>query len=94
MSTDRHQHTMITDLLFEYRGYTVNLYETQRGATPIYGIVSIVRPDETHVRGKQHRIGFGVPIGSHRFTGAYAQRIIDHDLDPPAAPTQLALFDT
>ncbi len=93
MSADRYQRTMITDLLFAYRGYTVNLYETQRGATPVCGIISIVRPDGTHVRGKQHRIGSGVPIGSHRFTAAYAQRIIDRDCDPPVAPAQLDLFD-
>ena len=94
MRTDLYQRTMITDLLFEYRGYTINLYETQRGATPTYGIVSIVRPDETHVRGKQHRIGSSVPIGSHRFTADYAQRIIDRDCDPPIVPAQLNLFDT
>ncbi len=93
MSTDPYQRTMISDLLFEYRGYTVNLYETQRGGIPVCGIISIVRPDETHVRGKQHRIGSGVPIGSQRFTAAYAQRIIDHDRDPPVAPAQLDLFD-
>ncbi len=93
MSADRYQRTMISDLLFTYRDYTVNLYETQSGATPIYGIVSVVRPDETHVRGKQHRIGPGVPIGSQRFTVAYAQRIIDRDCDPPVAPAQLDLFD-
>ncbi len=94
MSADRYQRTMISDLLFTYRDYTVNLYETQSGATPIYGIVSIVRPDGSHMRAKQHRIGLGVPIGSQRFTADYAQRIIDRDLDPPVAPAQLDLFDT
>ena len=84
---------MITDLLFEYRGYTVNLYETQSGGTPVYGIVSIVRPDGTHMRAKQHRIGLGVPIGSWRFTADYAQRIIDRDCDPPIVPAQLDFFD-
>jgi len=34
MRTDHYQRTMITDLLFEYRGYTVNLYEIQSSATP------------------------------------------------------------
>ena len=94
MSTDPDQRHVITDLTFAYRGYTVNLYETQSGATPVCGIISIVRSDGTHVRSKQHRIGSGVPIGSHHFTAEYAQRIINHDLDPPTAPTQLALFDT
>ncbi len=94
MSTDRYQRTMITDLLFEYRGYTVNLYETQSGSTPVYGIISIVRPDGTHMRAKQHRIGLGVPIGSPRFTADYAQRIIDRDCDPPIVPAQLDLFDS
>ncbi len=93
MRTDPNQRTMITDLTFAYRGYTVNLYETQSGATPVCGIVSIVRPDGTHLRAKPHRIGLGVPIGSPRFTAAYAQRIIDHDHDPPVAPAQLDLFD-
>jgi hypothetical protein len=94
MSADRYQRTMITDLLFEYRGYTVNLYETQSGSTPVYGIISIVRPDGTHMRAKQHRIGLGVPIGSPRFTADYAQRIIDRDCDPPIVPAQLDLFDS
>ncbi len=93
MRTDPSQRTVITDLTFEYRGYTVNLYETQSGSTPAWGIVSIVRPDGTHVRAKPHRIGLGVPIGSARFTADYAQRIINHDLDPPVAPAQLDLFD-
>ncbi len=93
MSTNHEQHTVITDLLFAYRGYTVNLYETQRGGTPVYGIVSIVRPDGTHVRAKQHRIGLGVPIGSQRFAADYAERMIDRDCDPPVAPAQLDLFD-
>ncbi len=93
MSTDPYQRTVVNDLTFAYRGYTVNLHETQSGSTPTYGIVSIVRPDSTHVRGKQHRIGLGVPIGSPRFTTDYAQRIIDRDLDPPVAPAQLDLFD-
>jgi len=93
MRTNRYQRTMINDLLFEYRGYTVNLYETWSGATPVCGIASIVRPDGTHVRAKQHRIGLGVPIGSPRFTTEYAQRIIDRDCDPPVAPAQLDLFD-
>ena len=93
MRSDPDQQTMITDLTFEYRGYSINLYETQRGATPIYGIVSIVRPDGTYVRAKQHRIGPGVPIGSPRFTAAYAQRMVDRDRDPPVAPAQLDLFD-
>jgi hypothetical protein len=79
--------------MFAYRGYTVNLYETQSGATPVCGIVSIVRPDGTHLRAKPHRIGLGVPIGSPRFTVDYAQRMIDRDLDPPIAPAQLVLFD-
>jgi hypothetical protein len=94
MSTNHEQRTMITDLLFEYRGYTVNLYETQSGSTPVYGIISIVRPDGTHMRAKQHRIGLGVPIGSPRFTADYAQRIIDRDCDPPIVPAQLDLFDS
>ncbi len=94
MSTNHEQRTMITDLLFEYRGYTVNLYETQSGSTPVYGIISIVRPDGTHMRAKQHRIGLGVPIGSPRFTADYAQRIIDRDCDPPSVPAQLDLFDS
>ncbi len=34
MRTNRYQRTTINDLLFEYRGYTVNLYGTQRGAAP------------------------------------------------------------
>ncbi len=93
MSADPSQRTMINDLLFAYRGYTVHLYETQNGSTPVYGIVSIVRPDGTHVRGKQHRIGPGVPIGSQHFTADYAQRIINRDRDPPVAPAQLDLFD-
>ena len=93
MSTDPYQRTVINDLTFAYRGYTVNLYETQRGATPVCGIVSIVRPDGTHVRAKPHRIGPGVPVGSPRFTAAYAQRMIDRDRDPPVAPAQLDLFD-
>jgi hypothetical protein len=93
MSTDPDQWTMITDVMFAYRGYTVNLYETQSGATPVCGIVSIVRPDGTQVRAKPHRIGPGVPVGSPRFTADYAQRIIDRDLDPPVAPAQLDLFD-
>jgi hypothetical protein len=45
------------------------------------------------VRGKQHRIGLGVPIGSQRFTADYAQRMVDRDRDPPVAPAQLDLFD-
>ncbi len=93
MRTDPNQRTMITDLTFAYRGYTVHLYETQRGSTPVCGIVSIVRPDDTHVRTKLHRIGLDVPIGSPRFTAAYAQRIVDRDCDPPVAPAQLDLFD-
>ncbi len=93
MRTDHDQWTMITDVMFAYRGYTVNLYETQSGATPVCGIVSIVRPDGTQVRAKPHRIGPGVPVGSPRFTADYAQRIIDRDLDPPVAPAQLDLFD-
>ncbi len=93
MSTDLSQRTVITDLTFVYRGYTVNLYETQSGTTPVCGIISIVRPDGTHVRSKQHRIGSGVPVGSHRFTAAYAQRMIDRDCDPPVALAQLDLFD-
>ncbi len=94
MSTDHDQRTTITDLTFAYRGHTVHLYETQRGATPVYGIVSIVRPDGTHVRAKQHRIGPGVPIESPRFTAEYAQRLINCDCDPPVAPVQLDLFDS
>jgi hypothetical protein len=93
MSADLSQRHEITDLTFVYRGYTVNLYETQRGSTPVCGIVSIVRPDGTHVRAKQHRIGPGVPIGSPRFTVDYAQRIVDRDHDPPVVPAQLDLFD-
>ena len=93
MSTDPSLRTVITDLTFAYRGYTVNLYETQSGSTPACGIVSIVRPDGTHVRTKQHRIGPSVPIGSPRFTAEYAQRIVDRDLNPPVAPAQLDLFD-
>lgn len=93
MRTDPDQQTMITDLTFAYRGYTVNLYETQRGSTPVCGIISIVRPDGTHVRAKPHRVGLGVPIGSPRFTADYAQRMIDRDLDPPVALAQLDLFD-
>ena len=93
MHTDPDQRDVITDLTFAYRGYTVNLYETQSGSTPACGIVSIVRPDGTHVRTKQHRIGPGVPIGSPRFTAEYAQRIVDRDLNPPVAPAQLDLFD-
>ncbi len=93
MSTNHYQRTMITDLTFAYRGYTVNLYETRSGPTPVCGIISIVRPDGTHVRAKQQRIGPGVPIGSPRFTAAYAQRLIDRDCDPLVAPTQLDLFD-
>ena len=93
MSTDLSQRTVINDLTFAYRGYTVNLYETQSGSTPVCGIISIVRPDGTHVRGKPHRIGSGVPVGSPRFTADYAQRIIDRDRDPPVAPAQLDLFD-
>ncbi len=94
MTTDPSLRTVINGLTFEYRGYTVHLYETQRGSTPVYGIVSIVRPDGTHVRAKPHRIGPDVQIGSPRFTADYAQRIIDRDLDPPVAPAQLDLFDT
>ena len=93
MRTDPSLRHVITDLTFAYRSYTVNLYETQRGSTPAWGIVSIVRPDGTHVRAKPHRIGPGVPIGSPRFTADYAQRIVDRDLDPPVAPAQLDLFD-
>jgi hypothetical protein len=93
MSTNHDQWTVINDLTFAYRGYIVNLYEMQSGATPIYGIVSVVRPDGTHVHAKQHRIGLGVPIGSPRFTADSAQRIVDRDLDPPVAPAQLDLFD-
>ncbi len=93
MRTEHDQRNVINDLTFVYRGYTVNLYETQRGATPIYGIVSIVRPDGTHVRAKPHRIGPGVQIGSPRFTADYAQRMVDRDLAPPVAPAQLDLFD-
>ena len=93
MSTDPDQRTVITDLTFAYRGSTVNLYETQRGSTPVCGIVSIVRPDGTHVRGKQHRIGPGLPIGSQPFTVAYAQRMVDRDRNPPVALAQLDLFD-
>ncbi len=93
MSTDPDQRTMITDLTFAYRGYIVNLYETQSGSTPTYGIVSIVRPDGTHVRAKPHRIGPGVPIGSQHFTAEYAERMIDRDRDPPVALAQLDLFD-
>jgi hypothetical protein len=93
MSTDPDRRTVITDLTFAYRGYTVNLYETQSGSTPACGIVSIVRPDGPHVRTKQHRIGPSVPIGSPRFTAEYAQRIVDRDLNPPVAPAQLDLFD-
>jgi hypothetical protein len=94
MRTDPDRRTVINDLTFAYRGYTVNLYETQSGSTLACGIVSIVRPDGTHVRAKPHRIGLGVPIGSPRFTADYAQRIVDRDLDPPVAPAQLDLFDT
>lgn len=93
MPTDPSLWTVITDLTFAYRGYTVNLYEMQSESTPACGIVSIVRPDGTHVRAKPHRIGLGVPIGSRRFTADYAQRIIDRDRDPPVAPAQLGLFD-
>ncbi len=93
MPTDPSLRTVINDLTFEYCGYTVHLYETQSGSTPVWGIVSIVRPDGTHVRAKQHRIGPGVPIGSWRFTADYAQRIVDRDRDPPVAPAQLDLFD-
>ena len=93
MRTDPSLRHVITDLTFAYRGYTVNLYETQSGSTPVCGIVSIVRPDGTHVRAKPHRIGPGVPIGSPRFTAEYAQRMIDRDLNPPVAPAQLDLFD-
>ncbi len=93
MSTDPDQQTMTNELTFAYRGYTVNLYETQSGSTPTYGIVSIVRPDGTHLRSKQHRIGPGVPIGSQRFTVAFAQHMVDLDLDPPVAPALLDLFD-
>ncbi len=92
MPTDPSQWDVITDLTFAYRGYTVNLYETQRGSTPAYGIVSIVRPDGTHVRAKPHRIGPDVLIGSPRFTAVYAQRMVDRDLAPPVAPAQLDLF--
>jgi hypothetical protein len=94
MRTDPDQRTVITDLTCAYRDYTVNLYETQRGFIPVCGIISIVRPDGTHLRTKQHRIGPDVPIGSPRFTVEYAQRIINRDLDPPVAPAQLDLFDT
>ena len=93
MRADPSQRHEITDLTFRYRDYTVHLYETQSGATPVCGIVSIVRPDGTQVRAKPHRIGPGVPVGSPRFTADYAQRIIDRDLDPPVAPAQLDLFD-
>ena len=93
MCTDPDQRTMINNLTFAYRGYTVNLYETQSGCTPAWGIVSIVRPDGTQVRTKQHRIGPGVLIGSPRFTAESAQRIVDRDRDPPVAPAQLDLFD-
>ena len=93
MSTDPSLRHEITDLTFAYRGYTVNLYEMQSGSTSVCGIVSIVRPDATHVRATQHRIGPGVPIGSPRFTTAYAQRIVDRDRDPPVAPAQLDFFD-
>jgi hypothetical protein len=93
MSTDLSQRIVINDLTFAYCGYTVNLHETQSGSTPVCGIVSIVRPDGTQLRAKQHRIGPGVLIGSPRFTAEYAQRIIDRDLNPPIAPAQLDLFD-
>jgi len=93
MNTDPSLRTMITDLTFEYRGYTVNLYETQSDATPVCAIVSIVRPDGTHLRTKQHRIGLGVPVGSPRFTADYAERIVDRDRDPPVALAQLDLFN-
>jgi len=93
MRTDPDQRTVINDLTFAYRGYTVHLYETQSGSTPVCGIVSIVRPDGTHVRAKPHRIGSDVPIGSWRFTADYAERIVDRDRDPPVAPAQLDLFD-
>ena len=82
MSADLSQRHEITDLTFAYRGYTVNLYETQSGSTPVCGIISIVRPDGTHVHAKPHRIGPGVPIGSWRFTADYAERMIDRDLNP------------
>jgi hypothetical protein len=86
MPTDPSLRNVITDLTFEYRGYTVNLYETQSGSTPVWGIISIVRSDGTHVRAKPHRIGPDVLIGSPRFTAEYAERIVDRDRDPPIAP--------
>jgi hypothetical protein len=93
MRTDPSLRHLINDLTFAYRGYIVNLYETQSGSTPVCGIISIVRPDETQLRAKPHRIGLGVPIGSPRFTADYAERMVDRDLEPPIAPAQLDLFD-
>ena len=93
MSTNPSLRHEVTDLTFAYRGYTVNLYEPRSGSTPVCGIVSIVRPDGTHLRAKPHRIGPGMQVGSPRFTAEYAQRMVDRDRDPPVAPAQLDLFD-